>query len=48
LLDRLSQADLEPAELTMHTPDLDDVFLALTGHSAQLAAASTTENGAGR
>jgi ABC-2 type transport system ATP-binding protein len=30
LLDRLSQAALEPAELTVHTPDLDDVFLALT------------------
>ena len=33
LLDRLSQAALEPAELTVHTPDLDDVFLALTDHS---------------
>ena len=31
LLDRLSRANLEPAELTVHTPDLDDVFLALTG-----------------
>jgi ABC-2 type transport system ATP-binding protein len=31
LLDQLSQANLEPAELTVHTPDLDDVFLALTG-----------------
>jgi ABC-2 type transport system ATP-binding protein len=48
LLDRLSQADLEPAELTLHTPGLDDVFLALTGHHAHLATASTTENGAGR
>jgi ABC-2 type transport system ATP-binding protein len=34
LLDRLSQAGLEPAELTVHTPDLDDVFLALTGTGA--------------
>jgi len=42
LLDRLSQADLEPAELTVHTPDLDDVFLALTGTTP------TTENGAGQ
>jgi ABC-2 type transport system ATP-binding protein len=33
LLDRLSEASLEPAELTVHTPDLDDVFLALTGSS---------------
>jgi ABC-2 type transport system ATP-binding protein len=33
LLDLLAQANLEPAELTVHTPDLDDVFLALTDHS---------------
>jgi ABC-2 type transport system ATP-binding protein len=33
LLDRLGDADLEPAELTVHTPDLDEVFLALTDHS---------------
>jgi ABC-2 type transport system ATP-binding protein len=25
---------VEPAELTVHTPDLDDVFLTLTGHPA--------------
>jgi ABC-2 type transport system ATP-binding protein len=47
LLDRLGQASLEPAELTVHTPDLDDVFLALTDHSTH-AAASITETGAGR
>ncbi len=35
LLDRLNRANLEPAELTVHTPDLDDVFLALTDHPAQ-------------
>ena len=35
LLGRLAQADIEPAELTVHTPDLDDVFLALTDHSPQ-------------
>jgi ABC-2 type transport system ATP-binding protein len=46
LLNRLNQAGVEPAELTMHTPDLDDVFLALTGRPAPLAAAA--ENGAGR
>jgi ABC-2 type transport system ATP-binding protein len=32
LLDRLAQAGVEPGELSVHTPDLDDVFFALTGH----------------
>ena len=31
LLARLDDASVEVAELTVHTPDLDDVFLALTG-----------------
>ena len=31
LLDRLDRASIEVAELTVHTPDLNDVFLALTG-----------------
>jgi ABC-2 type transport system ATP-binding protein len=31
LLDRLDDAAVEVAGLTVHTPDLDDVFLALTG-----------------
>ncbi|MEU3276916.1 ATP-binding cassette domain-containing protein [Streptomyces antibioticus] len=31
LLDRLDAAGVEAAELTVHTPDLDDVFFALTG-----------------
>lgn len=31
LLDRLSGAGVQAAELSIHTPDLDDVFLALTG-----------------
>jgi ABC-2 type transport system ATP-binding protein len=48
LLDRLNRASLEPAELAVHTPDLDDVFLALTDHPAQTPAASITENGADR
>jgi ABC-2 type transport system ATP-binding protein len=48
LLDRLNQANLEPAELTVHTPDLDDVFLALTGNSTLSPAASTMESGADR
>lgn len=31
LLDRLDAAGVEADELTVHTPDLDDVFFALTG-----------------
>jgi ABC-2 type transport system ATP-binding protein len=31
LLTRLDTAGIEPAELNVHTPDLDDVFLTLTG-----------------
>ncbi len=46
LLERLNRADLEPAELTVHTPDLDDVFLALTDHPAPTA--PITEHGADR
>ncbi len=48
LLDQLSQAGLEPAELTVHTPGLDDVFLALTHRPVPLTAAATSENGAAR
>ncbi|MUL41795.1 ATP-binding cassette domain-containing protein [Streptomonospora sp. PA3] len=33
LLDRIDGASIEVQELSVHTPDLDDVFLALTGHS---------------
>ncbi|GAA2813897.1 ATP-binding cassette domain-containing protein [Kribbella solani] len=32
LLDRLDAAGLDADEFSVHTPDLDDVFLALTGH----------------
>ncbi|GIH93396.1 daunorubicin resistance protein DrrA family ABC transporter ATP-binding protein [Planobispora siamensis] len=32
LLDRLDAQSVEVEELSVHTPDLDDVFLALTGH----------------
>ncbi|PSL04573.1 ABC-2 type transport system ATP-binding protein [Haloactinopolyspora alba] len=32
LLDRLDDESIEVEELTVHTPDLDDVFFALTGH----------------
>ncbi|MET7733890.1 ATP-binding cassette domain-containing protein [Streptomyces sp. NPDC005402] len=35
LLDRLDAADVEADELTVHTPDLDDVFFALTGGADQ-------------
>jgi ABC-2 type transport system ATP-binding protein len=31
LLDRLDAAGIRAADLSVHTPDLDDVFLALTG-----------------
>ena len=31
LLDRLDREEIDVAELSVHTPDLDDVFLALTG-----------------
>ncbi|MGW5226484.1 ATP-binding cassette domain-containing protein [Nocardia niigatensis] len=31
VIDRLDAARVEPAGLSVHTPDLDDVFLALTG-----------------
>jgi ABC-2 type transport system ATP-binding protein len=33
LLDRLDLAAVEVDDLSIHTPDLDDVFLALTGHA---------------
>jgi ABC-2 type transport system ATP-binding protein len=33
LLDRLDGASVEVEELSVHTPDLDDVFLALTGQT---------------
>jgi ABC-2 type transport system ATP-binding protein len=32
LLDHLDHASVEVSALSVHTPDLDDVFLALTGH----------------
>ncbi|MFJ4895922.1 ABC transporter, partial [Streptomyces sp. NPDC088788] len=33
ILDRLDTARIEADELTVHTPDLDDVFFALTGNT---------------
>jgi ABC-2 type transport system ATP-binding protein len=35
LLDHLDRADIEADELTVHTPDLDDVFLSLTGRPTE-------------
>ncbi len=35
LLDRLEDESIEVDEMTVHTPDLDDVFLALTGHPTE-------------
>jgi ABC-2 type transport system ATP-binding protein len=34
LLDRLDEHSIDSEEFSVHTPDLDDVFLALTGHAA--------------
>ncbi|MBL7497087.1 ATP-binding cassette domain-containing protein [Frankia sp. CNm7] len=35
LLDRLDEHSLGAEEFSVHTPDLDDVFLALTGHATE-------------
>jgi ABC-2 type transport system ATP-binding protein len=35
LLDRLDDASIEVSELSIHTPDLDDVFLTLTGQASK-------------
>ncbi|MEV6276308.1 ATP-binding cassette domain-containing protein [Nocardia sp. NPDC051832] len=35
LLDRLDEHGLAAEEFSVHTPDLDDVFLALTGHATE-------------
>lgn len=40
LIDRLDEAGIPAADFSVHTPDLDDVFLALTGRG-------TTETGTG-
>jgi ABC-2 type transport system ATP-binding protein len=34
LLNRLDEHSIHAEEFSVHTPDLDDVFLALTGHSS--------------
>ncbi|MFX0573299.1 ATP-binding cassette domain-containing protein [Nocardia nepalensis] len=33
LLDRLAEYSIDAEEVSVHTPDLDDVFLSLTGHA---------------
>ena len=38
LLDRLDEYSISAEEFSVHTPDLDDVFLALTGHSTEVLA----------
>jgi len=38
LLDRLDEYALNAEEFSVHTPDLDDVFLALTGHTTEVDA----------
>jgi ABC-2 type transport system ATP-binding protein len=37
LLDRLDEYSIGAEEFSVHTPDLDDVFLALTGHDTEAA-----------
>jgi ABC-2 type transport system ATP-binding protein len=39
LLDRLDEYSIEAEDIFVHTPDLDDVFLALTGHASTEAIA---------
>jgi ABC-2 type transport system ATP-binding protein len=39
LLDRLDEHTINAQEVSVHTPDLDDVFLALTGHTSTEAVA---------
>ncbi|MFF8415172.1 ABC transporter, partial [Streptomyces omiyaensis] len=40
--DRLDTAGVEADELTVHTPDLDDVFFALTATTAAPGTASAS------
>ena len=46
VLDQLEARSIEAAMLTVHTPDLDDVFLALTGHSGPSNEGLSNEGGA--
>ncbi len=38
VLDRLDEHSMSAEEFSVHTPDLDDVFLALTGHNTEMVA----------
>jgi ABC-2 type transport system ATP-binding protein len=44
LLNRLGGAAADVDDVSVHTPDLDDVFFALTGHATAPTAAPETEN----
>jgi ABC-2 type transport system ATP-binding protein len=44
LLNRLGHTAAEIDDVSVHTPDLDDVFFALTGHATAPAAMPETEN----
>jgi ABC-2 type transport system ATP-binding protein len=46
LLDRLDEASIEVGALSLHTPDLDDVFFTLTGHAAEEKQSPDTESSA--
>ncbi|WP_371629681.1 ATP-binding cassette domain-containing protein [Streptomyces sp. NBC_00341] len=43
ILDRLDAADIQADELTVHTPDLDDVFFALTSTSSTPNSPNTSD-----
>jgi ABC-2 type transport system ATP-binding protein len=43
LLGRLDSARIEVEHLSIHTPDLDDVFFAVTGHPTTEPAPPTSE-----
>jgi ABC-2 type transport system ATP-binding protein len=45
---RIDGAEIEVAELSLHRPSLDDVFLALTGRRAEEAEAAGTDDAAPR
>jgi ABC-2 type transport system ATP-binding protein len=47
LLDRFDDHSIAVAKLSIHTPDLDDVFFALTGRTAEAAPASPAPDSAG-
>ena len=48
LLDRLHDADIDVEQLSLHTPDLDDVFFAVTGRPAPELEADPPTHGAAR